>query len=182
MDYLTHPYSIYAAGILLIAVAIYFFLSGFNFSSYVAKTHLMTKAERNFHFYLRQAVEGRAQIFSMVRVADIVDIKESIKGKKRLERLGKIAQKHFDFVLVDNETKILCAIELNDSSHDQKERIKRDEFLDNVMKAAGIPLIKVKATRKYDVKMLKRHLKHSLPHVFTWQEPRQLAPDEKSPA
>lgn len=173
MEYLAQPYTLYAIGGGFIAIALYFLFGNLSFSSYVARTHLMTNAERNFHQHLLRAVGDRCQVFSMVRVADVVDIKASVKGKKRMERLGKIAQKHFDFVLVDKQTKILCAIELNDSSHDRKDRKKRDEFLDNVMQAAGIPLIKIKATKTYDIDMIKRHLKHSLPAYFTWKEPRQ---------
>lgn len=174
MEYLTNTYVLYAIGATFILIAAFVLFGGMSFNSYVAKTHLMTAAERNFYYYLIQAVEGRAQIFSMVRVADVVDIKSSVQGKKRLQKLGKIAQKHFDYVLVDPDTKILCAIELNDSSHEQKERKERDEFLDNVMKATGIPLLKVKAAKKYDIKLIKQHLKHALPAYFTWDKPSQV--------
>ncbi|MEN7973211.1 MAG: DUF2726 domain-containing protein, partial [Verrucomicrobiota bacterium] len=37
---------------------------------------------------------------------------------------------------------IVAAIELDDKSHQRKDRIKRDQFLNQVMESAGVPLIR----------------------------------------
>ena len=166
MDLLTYPYVIYAVGAALVLIAVMLVVSALSSNCYEPRSHLLTKAEQHFYKYLKQAVNEKTQIFCCVRVADVVDIKQSVKGRKRMQRLGQIAQKHFDYVLTDMDTRILCAIELNDSSHEQKERKERDEFLDEVMKIAGVPLIKIKTGKIYDVAMIQRQLNQAFPGYF----------------
>lgn len=166
MNYLTQPYVLFAIAAGFFLIAIYFLKDTIKFSSYTARKQLLTKAEFNFYLQLVKAVNGKAQIFCCVRVADVVDVKQSITGRRRLQKLNPIAQKHFDFVLVDNQTNILCCIELNDSSHDKKDRKQRDKFLTKVMDAAGTPLLWVKAASQYDTDVIRKYLNAHLPIYF----------------
>ena len=54
------------------------------------------------------------------------------------------------------------AIELDDSSHNRKDRIERDLFVDQVFKTAGLPLIHVKVVQTYDVDELAEQIQSSL--------------------
>ena len=57
---------------------------------------------------------------------------------------NRIKAKHTDFILCDPEDlDVLAGVELDDPSHERPERIERDEFVDGVYQAAGIPLIHV---------------------------------------
>ena len=84
--------------------------------TYIAREKLLTGAEINFFRYLQRAIGDTAMIFCMVRMADILTIKKNLSGKKLKQTLAPVAQKHLDFVLVDEEMNILAAIELNDKS------------------------------------------------------------------
>ncbi len=53
---------------------------------------------------------------------------------------------------------VVCCIELNDSSHAADDRVKRDLFVREACKAAGIPLLEVKAAGGYSVTELKTKL------------------------
>lgn len=122
---------------------------------YVAAGPLFTQAELNFYRFLTQAVGGRALVFGKVRIADVIQPKPSLKGSKRITALNKVSQKHFDYVLVDPQTmEVLAAVELNDKSHNQKDRAARDKLVRDAMKSCDIPLIEVPAARKYDVATL----------------------------
>ena len=128
---------------------------------------LMTDAELNFYRQLMRIVPPGMLVFSKVRIADIIVVKDSIKGKGRAKHFNPIAAKHFDFVLVDDKKMhILGAIELNDSSHNRKDRQERDAFVRKVMTAAGLPLFEVKASRKYKLDALRRDLQ-ALSPAFT---------------
>lgn len=59
----------------------------------------------------------------------------------------KIAQKHVDFVVCDQELRVLFAVELDDGSHDNGNARKRDQFKNRAFRAAKIPL---KRIRDYD--------------------------------
>lgn len=126
-----------------------------SLNPYVPAGPLFTKAELLFYRYLVKAVGDRALVFGKVRIADVIQPKKSLKGNRRTVALNKIAQKHFDFVIVHPETmKILAAVELNDSSHKQKDRAERDKLVRDAMKSSNIPLIEVTASKSYDVNNL----------------------------
>lgn len=149
-----NEYLLYGAiGIVVLLTIIFSVRDSLN--PYVPAGPLFTKAELNFYRYLVNAVAGRAIVFGKVRIADVIQPKQSIKGSKRTEVLAKIAQKHFDFVLVHPDTmEVIAAIELNDSSHKQKERSERDKLVREAMKSSNIPLIEVPAGKSYDLKNL----------------------------
>ena len=65
---------------------------------------------------------------------------------------NKITQKSVDFVIVEkNYLNPLLAIELDDSSHNRKDRIKRDNFIEKALKDAGLPLLRIKRKQSYNV-------------------------------
>lgn len=61
---------------------------------------------------------------------------------------NKIQRKHVDFVLCDKRNlEAACAVELDDRSHQQQDRRERDQFVDGVFAAAGIPMLRVPCRR-----------------------------------
>ena len=111
---------------------------------------LFTPAERSFHGVLEQSVGGNAKVLGKVRVADVVTPKKGLSRSEWQKAFNKISAKHFDFVLCKNDDlSIICAIELDDSSHNSKHRQKRDEFLKGACEAASIPLVQVPAKSGY---------------------------------
>lgn len=146
---------------------------------------LFTPAERSFLGVLTQAVGQDAQIFGKVRVADVILPVKGLANADRLRAMNKITSKHFDFVLCDsNDLSILCAIELNDSSHNSKKRKERDAFLEAVCESAGFPLVQVpaRATYKIDevrdaVAMYLKHEEQAIPN-----NENTIAPDIIQPA
>jgi ssDNA-binding Zn-finger/Zn-ribbon topoisomerase 1 len=111
---------------------------------------LFTPAERSFLGVLHQAVGTNAMVFGKVRVADVVETASGLRWSDRLRAFNRISAKHFDFLVCDsNNLSVLCAIELNDASHNSKRRQERDEFLKGVCEAAGVPLIQIPAKSAY---------------------------------
>jgi hypothetical protein len=126
---------------------------------YVPTKGLLTPAELNFYRQLMPVIPSGMLVFSKVRIADVLQVKDSVKGKSRTKHFNPIAAKHFDFVLVDDQNmRILGAIELNDKSHDSKDRKERDVFVRKAMSAAQLPLFEVKATKTYKLEALKVEL------------------------
>lgn len=107
---------------------------------------LLTKGEHAFNEKLHVAVGKRYHIAPKVRLADVLFVPGNL-----WPRFGRpISQKHLDFVLCNPETmEILFAIELDDSSHDSDEALKRDDFKDQALRVAGIWLLRFRATYDY---------------------------------
>lgn len=111
---------------------------------------LFTPAERSFLGVLDLVVSNDFRIFGKVRVGDVLAPQDGLSNPVRMTALNKINRKHFDFVLCrPDDLTVLCAIELNDKSHQQKNRQDRDAFLVDACYGAGLPLIMFDAQRAY---------------------------------
>ena len=116
------------------------------------QTQLMTDREVNFMQGLFRAVDmQRWYLCPQVRVADIVRITPRISNRSRTwwKLFHLVAKWHCDVVIVDIRTfQIVAAVELDDASHLKKSRRRRDILLDEVMRQAGIPLIRSRDSRE----------------------------------
>ena len=127
-----------------------------NAFPYVRKEALLTAAERSFLGVLDQAVGEDYRIFAQVRLADVVDTKRGLNNSDRQKAINRIQSKHFDFLLCDkDDLSVICAIELDDRSHQKRKRRDRDAFLDGLCQAVSLPLLHVPAKGAYSVPELK---------------------------
>lgn len=117
---------------------------------YVARTAIVTPAERSFLGVLDGAVGDRYRIFAKVRLADVIDLRRGLESGERARAFNRIQSRHIDFVLCDPGTLgIVCAVELDDGSHKRADRRSRDEFIDAAMKAAGVPMVRIPVRSSY---------------------------------
>ena len=133
---------------------------------YAKLNGLFTPAERSFFGVLNQTVGHNALIFGKVRVADVITPQKGMTRSKWQRAFNKISGKHFDFILCDkNDLSVLCAIELNDGSHNSQRRKNRDTFLKNACNSAKLPLISIRAKKTYNINEIKNYLSDHLPEV-----------------
>ncbi|MEO1255546.1 MAG: DUF2726 domain-containing protein, partial [Bacteroidota bacterium] len=52
----------------------------------------------------------------------------------------------------------IIAVELDDKSHNRKDRRERDKFVDDVFTVAGLPILHIRVRREYDIKKIARVL------------------------
>lgn len=124
---------------------------------YFCRDSLMTQTELRFYKILQSVVAGRWDVFAMVRVADLLRVRAGTAQRQSWQ--NRILAKHVDFVVCDGDTlEPLLAIELDDNSHDRPDRIERDAFLDQALEAAELPLLRVRVTRTYDARQLRRSI------------------------
>ncbi|MDG1875129.1 MAG: DUF2726 domain-containing protein [Mariniblastus sp.] len=115
---------------------------------YVARGQLVTKTELRFYKSLSKAVQDDWEIFAMVRIADLLRVEKGEKHRRKW--LNKILAKHIDFVLCDpGSLEPIVCIELDDPSHNRKERIERDIFVNDAFKSADLPLLRIPTQPKY---------------------------------
>lgn len=120
---------------------------------------LFTPAERSFWGILKQVVGEEVEIFGKVRVADIIIPKRGISQSNWRRAFNKISGKHFDFILCNkSDLAIICAVELNDSSHKSINRARRDTFLQDACKSADVPLVQIPAKNVYNLNEIREHI------------------------
>lgn len=102
--------------------------------------NILTRNESENYKKLKIAADRKGYIICpKVRLADIVKPRND---PRYMSRFGKIKSKHVDFVIYDGDMRHLKAIiELDDRSHDRKDRQERDEFVDFILNDCGYRVI-----------------------------------------
>lgn len=143
---------------------------------YHLRDNFLTPAEHSFFNSIKPIVGDRALICAKVGLGDVFKVKAEDQSQYRIYT-NKIDRKHVDFLLCDHKTmQPLVGIELDDKSHDRPDRRARDEFMDQVFAAAGLPLVHVRVKRAYDTAELVAHLAPYLDTSRAAEPQRNAAP------
>ncbi len=139
---------------------------------YRLRDDFLSPAELSFYRVLRLAVKEQVVICPKVNLSDLFFVTRP-NGNQKYR--NKIDRKHVDFVLCHVDTmRPLLGIELDDAGHQRADRVERDQFVDQVFQAAGLPLVRVPAKVGYDPKAIAAQLAPHLggpPAVATTSSP-----------
>ena len=114
---------------------------------YRQRDDFLSAAELSFYRVLTLALDGSHIVCPKVNLADIFFV---ARPNENQSFRNKIDRKHVDFLLCDSATmKPIMGVELDDASHARSDRQDRDEFVDQVFEAAGLPLLRVRAAAGY---------------------------------
>jgi len=94
-------------------------------------------------------------VFVKVRLMDVVTVPDEAWRRYGAPASGM----HGDFVLAATTTAVpLLVIELDDKSHLRPEVRERDQFKDQALAAAGVPLLRVRVAARYDLADLRARI------------------------
>lgn len=114
-----------------------------NFSEAYQKKYLLTRNEWHEYKKLRSYAEKAGlQVCPKVRLLDII---EPRKGDNYRSLMARIQSKHVDFLICDPDLRIKAILELDDGSHDQKDRVERDAFVDEILTSVGYKVIRTRS-------------------------------------
>lgn len=126
--------------IILICAVLWLIWHGRERYPYTAR-NLLTRREYKFYMILREAAQAHhCLVCPKVGVKDLLQVSDRHNYMKYFH---KIAQKHVDFVICDEQLHVLFALELDDSSHETRDARERDRFKNKAFRAAGIPLKRI---------------------------------------
>lgn len=113
----------------------------------------MTPRERECFALFNEALRGsRYHLCAQVRLADIVDITPDFPARSPAwwSLFKQISQWHCDYIIIDTQTyEIRAVVELDDRSHGQPERQRRDRIFNHVINNAGLPLYRLRSINEY---------------------------------
>ncbi|WP_320151025.1 DUF2726 domain-containing protein [uncultured Tolumonas sp.] len=131
---------------------------------------IVSPAERSFLGVLNAILDDDIIILTKVRVADALTPLPTNDRSLWQRAFNSISSKHFDFVLCkSDDLSIICAVELNDKSHNNADRQDRDDFLRSACSGAGLPLIEVPAKNGYVLQEVTDLLKPYIENIATTQ-------------
>ena len=119
---------------------------------YVRK-QFFSNNEKKFFEALKYAVNVKYLIMAQVKLSDIIEITQELTGNEKTTYRNKIQQKHIDFILLNpHDYSVVLAIELDDTTHNRQKVMQSDEFKNNALAAAQIPLLRIKTAREYPIR------------------------------
>lgn len=126
---------------------------------------MLSQYEKDFYKSLSTIAEkNNCIVFTKVSLKDFAEV-TSEAGKSFQTYFYKIAQKHIDFIICNKDLKILFAIELDDSSHQNQAAKKNDDFKNEFFRKIDIPLERVTKYNKnsnidFIENMFNRHVRN----------------------
>jgi predicted RNA-binding Zn-ribbon protein involved in translation (DUF1610 family) len=114
---------------------------------YRLRDDFLSPAELSYYKVLTSVLGPKATLFSKVSLSDIIFV---AKTDQFMSYFNRISRRHVDFLLCESSTlKPVLAIELDDASHNRPDRRERDRFLDEVLRAADLALLRVSPKMQY---------------------------------
>jgi len=137
---------------------------------YKKRQALFSPAEINFKNSLNRIITNpNLVIYGKVRIADIItpSMNRKFNSKMWWKAFTKISSKHVDYVICDRRNySVLCVIELDDKSHNTNRAKQRDSFVNQAYHSAGVELVRVKASTRYQPNELLRLFSTNIQNSF----------------
>ena len=109
---------------------------------YYAKPYVMTSRENECFKILNEIFSSKWFVVPQVHLSALLDYR--VKGQNWNAAFRHINGKSVDFVLIGKESyRVICAIELDDSTHNKPERKERDVEIERIFNQAKIPLARI---------------------------------------
>ena len=112
--------------------------------------YLASKNERNFFIALKQALPSHYMVHCQTSLMALI---QPVEWKNN----SRTWAKRMDFVITDETTKIVCVIELDDRSHERRDRKKRDKYVNEALDGHH-KLIRFKASWSYSSEEIRSKL------------------------
>ena len=114
---------------------------------YRLRDDFLSPAELSYYLVLKTVLGPRAAICTKVRLADLLFV---ARPHENMAFVNRISSKHIDFLICESsDMRPVVAIELDDASHNREDRRERDEFVDEALAAASLPLLRVPPRSQY---------------------------------
>lgn len=132
-----------AAGVIIAALLILLIISKLlKAPKYYKKNKLLTDCELAYYEALLNVLNGQYLLLPQINLATVIT-KKGEGGRTELFR-------NADFGIFTKSFEPLALIEINDASHERKDRIERDKKVNKICKKAGLPLITFKTADGID--------------------------------
>ena len=126
------------------------------YGSFNKKEKIMTNTELQFYNLLKKITSKyELELFTQVALNQIIKA-DSKRGNLQ------IGAKSIDFVITDKYGNIKICIELDDYTHQRKDRIKRDNLVNELFRKVKIKLLRIPIEQAFIVERIEKTIKESL--------------------
>ena len=106
-----------------------------------AKRQVLTEREQVLYQRLVKTLPNHI-VLAQVQLLQLLILK---RGRRSYEAFNRISRLSLDFVILNPDTSLVAAIELDDATHEREDRRWADARKNHALMSAGVPLIRWKA-------------------------------------
>lgn len=130
--------------------------------SYLRRESLLLDHEQRYFQALSRVVGDHARVFPKVRLSDLVQ-PQGVQGDQRMHWM-RVQRRCVDFLLCSpNNLSPVLAIDLDTRlKKRRREQSPGGDVLDNALKTADIPLLRVRASRDYSPHEVRQQIRFAL--------------------
>jgi len=115
----------------------------------------ISDAEADFFHVLKKVVGEHGHVLAQVSLRQLFYFPGGRDTPGRSSWFAKMGSRSVDFLIVDPRTLVpKVGVELDDSTHESKKRMTRDEEVEKVFASGGLPLVRIRLSASYDAKKL----------------------------
>jgi len=103
-----------------------------------AKRQLLTERERALYQRLVQSLPNHI-VLAQVQLLQVLNFQ---RGRRTHAIVNRISQLSLDFLILNPDTSIVAAVELDDATHARENRRQADARKNHALQSAGVPLIR----------------------------------------
>jgi very-short-patch-repair endonuclease len=103
-----------------------------------ANRQMLTERERALYQRLVQSLPNHI-VLAQVQLLQALNFQ---RGRRTPGIFNRISQLSLDFLILNPDTSIVAAVELDDATHTRADRRQADARKDHALKSAGVPLIR----------------------------------------
>jgi hypothetical protein len=138
---------------------------------YHQRDDFLSPAEISFYHVLQSMVGDEAVVCPKWSLGDLFYAATGDYGQNR-SWMNRVDRKHVDFLVCDpGSMRPTLAVELDDASHERAQRQERDQFVDRVFSAAGLPLARIPAQAQYNTDEVKAQLRQAMEQATSEASP-----------
>ena len=115
----------------------------------------LSEPEQVLYFRLVQALPGHI-ILAQVQLSQLLAVQKNHDARAWLNRINRMSA---DFVVCNKDASIVAVIELDDASHQSKDRQAADTKKDRALASAGVRIIRWPVTSMPDVAAIQSSFK-----------------------
>ncbi|MBI4189819.1 MAG: DUF2726 domain-containing protein [Betaproteobacteria bacterium] len=123
---------------------------------YSKRERLLAQPDALLYYVLRTGLPDH-EIFAHLTLADLVEVTPAVRGYERDQKIRRLSQQRFDFVVCTRQFEVVAVMLVNRGAVPDAAQVENARFAEECLQAAGIRLVRIDAAappRHHEVRAL----------------------------
>ena len=139
------------------------YIKPLNDIQFEKKRFFLTVKQRVFYQALKQSAGDKYIVFANVSMAEVIRSSRNMSKGKRAAYIAKLQKIQAPFVLCEaNSLVIVAGVMLDEQAQHDTQSLMERQFVTQVFKSVGLPLLLFKVKNTYDVKLMEQSLRQKI--------------------